>query len=75
MFQNAPPIVISVVRATEILLALLVEKLIFNTKETSILHSIGAVTVLIGVSLMAASEYLQEKIDVLCNKRKSALIT
>ena len=66
---------ISVVRATEILLALLVEKFLFHTKEGSILHTLGAITVLIGVCLMAASEYLQDKIDAYCNKRKGLLIT
>ena len=61
---------ISVVRAMEILLALLVQKVIFDSKEASIFHSIGAVLVLIGVSLMAASEPIQEKMDQCLDKRK-----
>ena len=65
---------VSVIRASNILLALIVDKLVFqdtNITETgsikSILHSIGAILVLIGASFTAASEYIQEKIDRYCN--------
>lgn len=77
--QNAPPVVISVARASEILLALVVDKILFGEEDTKgefhnyntklILHTVGAILVLISVSLMAASEYIQEKMDqTCCNK-------
>ena len=65
---------VAVIRASNILLALIVDKLVFrdtNISESgsikSILHSIGAILVLIGTSFTAASEYIQEKIDKCCN--------
>ena len=78
-FQNAPPVVVSVARASEILLALMVDKILFGEEDTKgefhnyntklILHTVGAILVLISVSLMAASEYIQEKMDqTCCNK-------
>ena len=63
------------IRASNILLALIVDKLVFQdtsiNEETgsikSILHLIGAILVLIGASFTAASEYIQERIDKYCN--------
>ena len=49
----------AVVRATEILLALIIDKLLFNARQTSI----GAVLVLTGVSLMSCHMHIQDRID------------
>ena len=49
----------AVVRATEILLALIIDKLLFNARQTSVWHSIGAVLVLTGVSLMSCHMHIQ----------------
>ena len=79
-FQNAPPVVVSVARASEILLALVVDKILFGEDNSEIqhynikliLHTCGAILVLISVSFMAASEYIQEKFDQsCCNKPPS----
>ena len=53
----------AVVRATEILLALIIDKLLFNARQTSVWHSIGAVLVLTGVSLMSCHMHIQDQID------------
>ena len=53
----------AVVRATEILLALIIDKLLFNERQTSVWHSIGAVLVLTGVSLMSCHMHIQDRID------------
>ena len=53
----------AVVRATEILLALIIDKLLFNARQTSVWHSIGAVLVLTGVSLMSCHMHIQDRID------------
>ena len=53
----------AVVRATEILLALIIDKLLFNARQTSVWHSIGAVLVLTGVPLMSCHMHIQDRID------------
>ena len=53
----------AVVRATEILLALIIDKLLFNARQASVWHSIGAVLVLTGVSLMSCHMHIQDRID------------
>ena len=62
-FQNAPPIVIAVVRACEIVIALIAAQVVGDAEvgdhQAVVLHSIGAALVLLGVSLMAGAEYLQ----------------
>ena len=69
LFKKAPPVVVSVIRATEILLAMVIDKIAFEadheTQDTLrvALHTLGAVLVLVGVSLMAASQPIQDKID------------
>ena len=73
--------VISVARASEIPLALVVDKILFGEEDTKgefhnyntklILHTVGAILVLISVSLMAASEYIQEKMDQTCCNNKT----
>ena len=65
-FQNAPPVVVSVVRSTEILMAMIVDKIAFASDSKigdTVLNSTGAVVVLLGVSFMAASQQIQQKID------------
>ena len=71
--------VVSVARASEILLALVVDKILFGEDNSEIqhynikliLHTCGAILVLISVSFMAASEYIQEKMDQSCCKKPS----
>ena len=72
---------VAVIRASNILLALIVDKLVFrdtNISESgsikSIFHSIGAILVLIGTSFTAASEYIQEKIDKCCNTTSKGVV-
>ena len=68
-FKKAPPVVVSVIRATEILLAMVIDKIAFEEEQKPhdtlrvALHTLGAVLVLVGVSLMAASQQIQDKID------------
>ena len=63
------------VRACEIVIALIVAKVIGGKGESATdqtaMHSIGAILVLIGVSLMAAAEYLQHRIDNCFRRGKS----
>ena len=60
----------AVVRATEILLALIIDKLLFNARQTSVWHSIGAVLVLTGVSLMSFHMHIQDRIDAFFLSKK-----
>ena len=72
-FQNAPPVVVSVVRSTEILMAMIVDKIAFTSDSKigdTVLNSIGAVVVLFGVSFMAASQQIQQNIDTFCSEHK-----
>ena len=74
--QNAPPTVVAVVRASEILLALLIDKIIFDSRQTSTWpHSVGAISVLLGVSLMSCHMQIQDRLDDLfsCRKRTQML--
>ncbi len=60
------------VRATEILLALVVDQLLFKEDQhetedwRKALHTAGALIVLASVSLMATSEYIQQYFDRTC---------
>ena len=64
----------AVVRATEILLALIIDKLLFNARQTSVWHSIGAVLVLTGVSLMSCHMHIQDRIDkFVLSKRRTQM--
>ena len=77
----------AVVRATEILLALIIDKLLpaeiglfpveieqlpveINARQTSVWHSIGAVLVLTGVSLMSFHMHIQDRIDAFFLSKK-----
>jgi hypothetical protein len=63
---------VAVVRATEILLALLVDKILFakNDHDTTrtIFHSMGATLVLVSVAAMAAADHIQPRIDKICQR-------
>ena len=63
------------VRACEIVIALIAAKVIGGKEQSATdqtaMHSIGALLVLIGVSLMAAAEYLQHRIDNYFRRGKS----
>jgi len=73
--QNATPTIVAVVRASEILLALLIEKIMFNSRLMSNYTYFGAVCVLLGVSLMSFHMQIQDHIDRLnpCRKRPQLL--
>jgi len=66
--QNAPPVVVSVMRSTEILLALAADKLLFHDEQDEdvtkvALNVVGALVVVMAVSLMATAQQIQNKID------------
>lgn len=63
--QQAPPVVVSVVRCSELILALIADHLIFPKEDQPVpgaLHISGSLLVMISVSLMAASDLIEEKI-------------
>ena len=65
---------ISVLRATEIVLALIVDQVVDSQDPggKAVLHVIGAVVVLLAVSLMAASEHIQRYLDE-CRQKSQKL--
>ena len=62
-------------RTSEILLALLIEKILFNSRQISNFTYLGAICVLLGVSLMSFQIQIQDRIDKLisCRKRTQML--
>ena len=64
----------AVIRASEILLALIIEKVVFDARQTSNYTCFGAICVLIGVSLMSFQIQIQDKIDQLFSKKSKEML-
>ena len=64
----------AVIRASEILLALIIEKVVFDARQTSNCTYFGAICVLIGVSLMSFQIQIQDKIDQLFSKKSKEML-
>lgn len=70
--QVVSPALVAVVRSSEILLALFADYVIFQTVQNpSLLHLVGSLLTLASVTLMAASDWIQEKLldDFKCCRR------
>ena len=64
----------AVIRASEILLALIIEKVVFDARQTSNYTYFGAICILIGVSLMSFQIQIQDKIDQLFSKKSKEML-